>query len=244
MFIESIYGNRWPDFKTPSEFVLSKFTSDKPKNACMPSLFDALLDGRLDMDNYETEGLSILYAFQYYRPAFLINYVPFFISRGLTKFGSRTSRGNWFNPKAADLEIAFPFTIRMIGRISFHCEKDELKPLLQLLVMFEQLGIGWSGTLDGPEVAELRSMPTELAGQLFLQHERHIRSPLTLQQNARVAIRNQLGCVKFRMRLAQLPIPQSMKSYVACEAMPDINSAYDFNPLSGVQSEFDWNSIQ
>ena len=132
----------------------------------------------------------------------------------------------------------------MIGRISFHCEKDELKPLLQLLVMFEQLGIGWSGTLDGPEVAELRSMPTDLAGQLFLQHERHIHSPLTLQQSARVAIRNQLGCVKFRMRLAQLPISQSMKSYMACDDIPDIYSAYDFNALSGIQSEFDWNSIQ
>ena len=230
------------DLKTDDELLFYKCPIFK---AGAQSPFEELLDGGLDMDKYAGDGRSILYL--YFQHEYLsedMHYIPYFITRGLTNFLSHTDMGAWFDP---DQAISIPCTVRLVGNISFGCGKAELYALLKLLVMFESLGVAWCGRFDGPEVAELRSLGTSLAGQVFKQHEQHMHNPLSLQQCARVAVRKQLGSIRFRCRLAQLPIPSTIKSYVACEDMPDISPAYDFEALwslSGSQSEFDWNLIQ
>ena len=234
------------DLKREAQLLQYRFPSFKP-DATAQLKFDELLDAGLDMENYEGAGCSILYVIRGEYSTIQLVSVPFFISRGLSNFASHTNKGAWFNPDAVANLISIPFTIHMVGKIAFECGKEELRCLLQLLVLFEGLGVGRSVPLGGPEVNQLRRLGSSLAGQVFTEHEKHLRSPLSLQQCARVAIRNQISCIRFRMRLAQLPLPSTIKSYVSCYDMPDISPAYDFEALwslSGSQSEFDWNLIQ
>ena len=74
----------------------------------------------------------------------------------------------------------------------------------------------------------LKQSPRSRGGKLFLIYKQRSQSPLSLKDSARIAIRKSLTHIRFRIKLATLPLPPVMKDFIACETPVDIS---DYLPL-------------
>ena len=152
--------------------------------------------------------------------------VHFFITRGLTNF---LVPAHEYDDNAKD----FPFPIKVIQNISHMRAEEHVIGALQNIELFHSLSIirtypKWEFAVD-----QLEAAPNSQSGILFQIFKKRMRSPLSLQESARLSIRDTIAPIQFRSKLSQLPIPPPVKEYVACESLPDVASAYD---LAYIQS--------
>ena len=152
--------------------------------------------------------------------------VHFFITRGLSNF---IVPAHEYDDNAKD----FPFPIKMIQNISHMRAEEHVIGALQNIELFHSLSTIRTFPKRAFAVDQLEDAPNSQGGILFKIFERRMRTPLSLQESARLSIRESIASIQFRIKLAQLPIPSTLKEYVACESLPDVTSAYNVADILG-----------
>ena len=225
--IDTHYNScRFGGYYTCSEYILKKMPFPAPTGSALYQMLDVLLDAGLNLNTDGARGGSILTAYTYTPPAYTMQLVHFFITRGLTNF--------LVAPHPYDVNaVCVPFPIMMLLKIKRERSDDNVIGALQNIELFHSLSTIRTISKVAFAVQQLECVPNSLSGILFAMYKNRMRSPLTLQDSARMSIRDSIAPIQFRKKLSQLPISPPLKKYVAYESLPDVKSAYD---LAYIQS--------
>ena len=154
-------------------------------------MLDVLLDAGLNLNTEGAQGRSILTAYSYSSPAYIMQLVHFFITRGLTNF---LVPPHHFDDNAGGV----PFPIMMILNIKRERAEDHVIGAIQNVEIFHSLSTIRTYPKRAFAVDQLEAAPNSQSGILFEIFKKRMRSPLSLQEYARLSIRDTIAPISTR----------------------------------------------
>ena len=183
-------------------------------------LFDLILNAGADLDNFKGPGISILQEIASPSTANL-KIIHFFITRGLMNFFRNDPRRR---PGYTLINHDDnPYPVFMLCALQLHGGNHLVIPIIEIISLMDSLGVGRLGIEYSISRSRLLENPEFRGCKIYKIHLQQMNRPLTLQEAARISIRQNLTAVCFRTKLAALPLPPKAKQYIAGEFFPDIS---------------------